>query len=310
MLRYVTTGIDSSTESVAAAHWAAREALRRGVPLRLVHAWTWHPRPAPSVPADSSEHAWAEQTLDRTADSVRAAHPGLAVDRRLVSGTAVAALLTEAGQSELLVLGSRGLSGLAGFMTGSVSQRVVAGSACPVVLVRSGEGSTDEHLPVLDGVSPDEISKTPYRDVLLGLGTRHPCDELLEFAFTAARLRGADLRVAHAFRVPAAQAADGPWEPVPGPGPGSGPEPEPLAAREHTVIAVLRPWCEKFPEVSVTATVCEGRAATELVRASAGASLVVVGRRTRDGRFGTHLGPVAHAVLHHVGCPVAVVPHA
>ncbi|MFH8468202.1 universal stress protein [Streptomyces sp. NPDC017991] len=65
-----------------------------------------------------------------------------------------------------------------------------------------------------------------------------------------------------------------------------------------------------FPEVSVTATVREGRAATELVRASAGACLVVVGRRTQEGRFGAHLGPVAHAVLHHVRCPVVVVPHA
>ncbi|MFE9687838.1 universal stress protein [Streptomyces sp. NPDC006285] len=304
MLRYVTTGIDSSTESVAAAHWAAREAIRRGVPLRLVHAWKWHPRPAPSIPADRSEHSWAEQTLDRTADSVCAAHPGLALDRRLVSGAAAAALLTEAERSELLVLGSRRLGGLAGFMTGSVSQRVVAGSTCPVVLVRSGEGSADEHLPAPDGVSPDEISKTPYRDVVLGLDIWQPCDELAEFAFTAARLRDTDLRVVHAFGGPAAQAAGGPWDPVPGP------RAEPLAAREHTVIAVLRRWCEKFPEVSVTATVCEGRAATELVRASAGASLVVVGRRTRDGRFSTHLGPVAHAVLHHVGCPVTVVPHA
>ncbi|WP_374117264.1 hypothetical protein [Streptomyces sp. MNU76] len=34
-----------------------------------------------------------------------------------------------------------------------------------------------------------------------------------------------------------------------------------------------------------------------------------MGRRTRDGRPGSHIGPVTHAVPHHVGCPVAVVPH-
>ncbi|MGW0821665.1 universal stress protein [Streptomyces sp. NPDC002845] len=70
------------------------------------------------------------------------------------------------------------------------------------------------------------------------------------------------------------------------------------------------PVVEKFPEVAVTETVTEGRAGAELVRASTGASLVVVGRRTRDSRLGTRIGPVTHAVLHHVRCPVAVVPHA
>nr|WP_308408360.1 universal stress protein [Streptomyces neyagawaensis] len=81
------------------------------------------------------------------------------------------------------------------------------------------------------------------------------------------------------------------------------------AAQERTVVATLRPWCEKFPGVPVVETVAEGRVTSELVRASTGASLVVVGRRTRDGRLGSHIGPVTHAVLHHVCCPVAVVPH-
>ncbi|MFJ9846630.1 universal stress protein [Kitasatospora sp. NPDC101155] len=40
------------------------------------------------------------------------------------------------------------------------------------------------------------------------------------------------------------------------------------------------------------------------------ARLLVVGRRTRWLPLGAHLGPVAHAVIHHVRCPVAVVPYA
>ncbi|MGP4050159.1 universal stress protein [Streptomyces sp. 2A115] len=302
MLRQVTAGVDGSTESLAAAHWAAREALRRGVPLRLVHAWQWHPHPASSVPADASESDGAVRTLDQMVMSVRAAHPGLRIVDQLVSGSAVDALLASAEEAELLVLGSRGLSGVAGFMVGSVSQRVVARSPRPVVLVRAGEAAADEHLPAADGVSPEEIPETPYRDVVLGLDTRRPCDELIEFAFEAARRYGAALHVIHAFNVPSADGAG--LHAVTGAGP------EFLAAQERAVVATLRPWCEKFPGISVTETVSEGRAATALVRASSGASLLVVGRRARDGHLGTHIGPVTHAALHHVGCPVAVVPHA
>ncbi|WP_329267848.1 universal stress protein [Streptomyces sp. NBC_01451] len=302
MIRQVTAGVDGSTESLAAAHWAAREALRRGASLRLVHAWTWHPRPSASVPADASEGDWAERTLDQTVMSVRAAHPGLRIVDQLVSGSTVAALLTVAEQSELLVLGSRGLSGVAGFLVGSVSQRVVARSPRPVVLVRAGESAADEHLPAPDGVSPDEIPEIPYRNVVLGLDVRHPCDELIEFAFEAAHRYGSALRVIHAFSVPSADGAD--VRAITDIGP------ELLAAQERAVVATLRPWAEKYPGVPVTETVSEGRAASTLVRASSGAALVVVGRRTRDGHFGTHIGPVTHAALHHVGCPVAVVPHA
>ncbi|MFI6931559.1 universal stress protein [Streptomyces sp. NPDC050287] len=302
MLRHVTAGVDGSTESLAAAHWAAREALRRGASLRLVHAWKWHPRPPSSVPADLSEREWAQQTLDRAVGSVRAAHPGLRIVDRLVADSAVAALLVAAAEAELVVLGSRGLSGVAGVVVGSVSQRVVAGSERPVVLVRSGEASADEHLPVSDGVSPEEIPEVPYRDVVLGLDTRRPCDELIEFAFEAAHRYGAGLHVIHAFNLPSADGAD--LHAVTGSGP------EILAAQERVVVATLRPWCEKFPDVSVTETVSEGRAAAAVVRASSGASLVVVGRRTLGGHLGTHIGPVTHAALHHVACPVAVVPHA
>ncbi|MFS4095412.1 universal stress protein [Streptomyces sp. AF1A] len=49
--------------------------------------------------------------------------------------------------------------------------------------------------------------------------------------------------------------------------------------------------------------------AERIVDASREASLLVVGRRTRTSPLGTHVGHVAHAVLHHAPAPVAVVPH-
>ncbi|MFD7708349.1 universal stress protein [Streptomyces sp. NPDC059786] len=310
MFRDIAVGIDGSPASLAAAHWAAREAERRGSGLRIVHAWHRHARPAPYVPLDRTEHEWAGQLLQEAVRSVRGAHPGLRITERLVCGATVAALVATAADADLLVLGSVGLGAVGGFVTGSVSQRVVTRAARPVVLVRAGRSAADEHLPAADGVAPEEIAGTPCREVVLGLDVSHPCDELIEFAFEAARRRGTGLRVVHAFRTPSGAVSDPSLTIPPAPVPAA-PAPPALerAEAERTVSAVLRTWREKYPAVPVTETVTEGRAAVVLVHAVKDAGLLVVGRRTDGRRIGAHTGPVAHAVMHHAGCPVAVVPH-
>ncbi|MCF4136227.1 universal stress protein [Streptomyces sp. Tue 6430] len=309
MLHDIAVGVDGSPAGLAAAHWAAREAGRRGTGLRIVHAWHRHPRPAPDVPLDRTEHQWAEQVLREAAEAVRAAHPDLRITERLVCDAAVAALIATAAETDLLVLGSLGLGAVGGFVTGSVSQRVVARSPKPVVLVRAGRGVAGDHLPAVDGIAPEEIPETPFRPVVLGLDVGHPCDELLEFAFDAAHRRGTGLRVVHAFRVPNRPAFDPAETAAPAAVADPAPGPEALAAEESAVAAVLRPWREKYPTVRVTESVREGRAAVALVHAAKDAGLLVVGRRASGHRLGAHTGPVAHAALHHVGCPVAVVPH-
>jgi nucleotide-binding universal stress UspA family protein len=228
--------------------------------------------------------------VERVVAGVRAAHPGLGITCRVATEPPVAALLTAADEAELLVLGSRGPGEAAG---GAVGERVVARSATPVVLVRAGEGCAGEHLPAPDGVSPEEIPEIPYRDVVLGLDISRPCDELIAFAFASARLRATVLHVIHA--------------PVPSAAPAGG-----VTARppEETLAARLRPWREKFPTVPVVETVTTETAADELVRASGGAALTVVGRSTGDGRPDRpRIGPVTRAVLHRARGPVAVVPH-
>ena len=73
--------------------------------------------------------------------------------------------------------------------------------------------------------------------------------------------------------------------------------------------AVLETWRGKFPDVEVTETLVEGRAGTHLVHASTGAGLLVLGRRVHDSPLGPRTGPVAHTVIRHASCPVAIVPH-
>ena len=46
-----------------------------------------------------------------------------------------------------------------------------------------------------------------------------------------------------------------------------------------------------------------------LVHSAADADLVIVGRRLRRAPLRAHIGPVAHAVMHHSAAPVAVARH-
>ncbi|MFF4048443.1 universal stress protein [Streptomyces chartreusis] len=299
MLPPVMAGVDGSAESLAAAEWAAREAARRSRPLRLVHAWNQQPHKGAGPSAETAQRYLARRALRQAEDRIRRTCPGVKVDAEQVEGPATGALLHAAEQAELLVLGSRGLSGFTGFVVGSVALGVVARATLPVVLVRAGEEASDEHLPADDGCPS---TRTGYQDVVLGLDLGDPCDEVIEFAFEAARLRGARLHVVHAWQ-----------EPSPlGLGPGeiglvNGPE----QADEWLgfLDAVIKVWRDKYPEVEVVETVAEGRARSVLVRAATGASLLVVGRRTTERAAGPRTGPVTHAAVQHVGCPVAVVPH-
>ncbi|MFE7378848.1 universal stress protein [Streptomyces zhihengii] len=140
MPRHVTAGVDSSPESLAAAHWAAREAALRDARLLLVHVEEW-PLPlavaAPTIDRDDHRR-WAHRLLDAAAAEVRVRHPDAEVTTRLLSGRPPAALAVEAAGSELLVLGSRGLDTVAGALMGSVGTAVIGATEVPVVVVRAG----------------------------------------------------------------------------------------------------------------------------------------------------------------------------
>jgi nucleotide-binding universal stress UspA family protein len=300
MARTVIVGLDGSRESRAAAEWAAREAQLLGVPLTLVHVWEPVPEPiaqAPLLGAETQQH-WTERIPREAAEGVRLRHPGLDVNTEQLSGRPADELLRAAKDAELLVLGSRGLSGIGGFMVGSVGLSVVAHADRPLVLVRADQQAADEHETDPAGIPS---AATPFRPVVLGLDIESPDEELISFAFAAAARRGTSLRVVHG------------WNPPPYYAYGLAADLElhgELARRETDALAeALVPWRKRFPDVEVTEESPYGTPGNHLVDASREASLVVVGRRIRRGVLGTHIGPVTHAVLHHSVAPVAVVPH-
>ncbi|WP_074994519.1 universal stress protein [Streptomyces prasinopilosus] len=303
--RAVTVGLDGSAESRAAVDWAVREARLLGLPLRLVHVRKPVPerggRASPAGTDDrrhGDERRGAERMVREVAEDVRARHSGLDVIVEQLSGRPAEVLARAALGSEPLVLGSRGLSGIGGFLVGSVGLSVVAHAERPVVLVRAGAKAADEYEA---GPTGTPSAAKPFRPVVLGLDAEQPDEEVIGFAFAAAARRATSLRVVHGWTPPAYYAY------------GLSVDLElhgDLMSQEtSTLTEVLRPWCAKFPDVEVTAESSYGTPGDHLADASREASLVVVGRRNRRSAFGTHIGPVTHAVLHHSAAPVAVVPH-
>ncbi|MDH6566075.1 nucleotide-binding universal stress UspA family protein [Streptomyces sp. SAI-117] len=290
----VIAAVDGSAESLAAAEWAAREAVRRKRSLRLVHAWSWHPR-QDGEPATAAQRLMARRALRQAGERIGRACPELRFEEEQVQGPATEALVRAAEQADVLVLGSRGLSGFTGFLVGSVALGVVARAGRPVVLVRADGETAGAGLP-----APPE--RSGRRDVVLGLDLADPCEEVIDFAFEAARCGEGRLRAVHAWQSPAPFSL----------GPGEiGLIDGPRRADEWRdfMAAVLTPWREKYPGVEVVETLAEGRPAAPLIRAASGADLLVVGRRITPGPVLARTGPVTHVVVHHVGCPVAVVPH-
>ncbi len=294
----VVVGLDGSRESLAAAHWAAREALRRDAPLRLVHAFEGLPESGTegNLPELRAPRYFARRVLRTAVEELNEQYPRLYLAAEQVARQPGPALLAEADHAELLVLGSQGFGPVGGFLSGSVAMAVAAHAGRPVVMVRAGFTEKSDHLPA-KGRGPS--ADPPWRDVAVALDMDGPGEDVLRFAFRSAELRHAPLRVVHAWHVPLARGVVD-----------AGERAQVKATVDREVEELLSPWRRKFPGVPVTTVLHEGRAGHVLVRAAEGAGLLVVGRRGRRAAPGRpHTGPVAHALIHHVGCPVALVPH-
>jgi nucleotide-binding universal stress UspA family protein len=289
MTRPITAGVDGTEESLAALDWAAREAVRRGLSLRVVQAWRFQPHDAIGGADQETQAGWVRDAVDEAAKAVTARHPGLDVATEVLAGETADTLVGAAADAEMLVLGSRGYGPVVGFLLGSVGRQVIAEATRPVVLVRADDQPTGE---------------AAGREIVVGQqGEPEDSAEALRFAFETAAARGAGVRAVRAWSLP----------PVFAYSPGSVQlldEAGGLEPYEKKALAeALAPWRERFPDVPVAEHVEMGSAGQVLLSVAARAQLMVVGRRAHRTAVGARIGSVAHGVLHHADCPVAVVPH-
>ncbi|MCS7005949.1 MAG: universal stress protein [Thermoleophilia bacterium] len=153
MSETIVVGVDGSAPSQAALRWAAEEATLRGARLVAVHAWSFVP-PAPMaepgmMPMPAIDYAGAleaeREAVEAELETILAnAFPDgepVPIERRLVEGGAGEAIEEAAREADLVVVGSRGRSGLTAALLGSVSQHVLHHVACPVVVVKGTSGN-------------------------------------------------------------------------------------------------------------------------------------------------------------------------
>ena len=280
--RPVVVGVDASQASARATRFAAEEAARRSVPLRIVHALTLFDGMT-SPPADLDVlgllNADAESVVRAMADSVTGLLPADRVHPSVVEGDPVAVLVTASSAASLVVVGGRGAGGLEGLLLGSTANGLVASAQCPVAVL------------------PDDSAARVRgrQSVVVGVEGRGD-DEVLAFAFGEAAARGTDLVAVHAWQDVVLETAFrsvsplADWAGV-------------MADEERVLAEALAGWRDKEPDVVVREIAVRDRAARALVAAGLSAQLLVVGHHR-----GRRLASTTHGVLHRATCPVAVVP--
>jgi nucleotide-binding universal stress UspA family protein len=137
--RPIIAGVDGTTTGLRAVAWAAKEALLRGRPLRLVHA-----APYLGTPDDPTGRGRAEAVLARARTLAHHSAPELTIDAVVLPDPPVSALIDASTNAELLVIGMIGGPGPE-IVLGSVTLEVTTAAHCPVAVVR-GETAAD-HLP-------------------------------------------------------------------------------------------------------------------------------------------------------------------
>jgi len=282
-IKPIVVGTDGSEPSLRAVDWAAREAVLRDVPLRIVSVCAIEPRTNWVIPPGSGcgrRSETAGKALQEAEERAGAAAHGLTIDTSLLVGESAPALTGAARNTLMLVVGSEGISGLAATAFGSVTRYVAGLAPCAVVIHRD---------------------KAPVRHrIVVGIRDVADSDAALDFAFDEASHRGAHLLAVQAWH------GSRPAGPA-----GSAVKPKRVSAEAFARLALLlQPWQEKYPGVEVGAEVIHARPGRALAEITASADLLVLGRH--GGRLASTrpppLGPVTVELLEHAHGPIAVVP--
>jgi len=289
--RPVVVGVDGSAGAQRALHWASAEALVRGVPLDVVHAWEppYAVSGAGSIlsPLENAPHRdHARNVLDQAIhDELGAVEISPAIIPKLRQGYPPAKLLEATHDAQLLVVGSRRVGGLKSALLGSVSRHCTRHSTVPVAVVGESVGWSHSD------------------DVVVGIDGSDEAAAALRWAMREAIARSSKLVVIHAWHCDA--------KTTPAEYRYSAPNRRTFSERSEALVekavesAIAAVGTAPDPVVLVSS--CQPPAQALVDRAGA-TGLLVVGRRERSGLAGLLLGSVSQRCLHQARGVVVLVP--
>jgi nucleotide-binding universal stress UspA family protein len=153
----VVVGVNGTSSGLAAARLGAREAMARGQPLRILHAFSW-----PSGHSFDDAPDWATARHEaglivaRAVATASRTAPGVHVEGLLADGLPVRELLRQSRTAELIVLGDDDLTLSPRLPVDSVLVQTVARARCPVVVARGVRPPAGPLLAAVDG-SPSSM---------------------------------------------------------------------------------------------------------------------------------------------------------
>ncbi len=142
-IRRILIPLDFSHHAEAILEWGAHLAKEHGSQVILVHAYhlpvEFQQLEGAYLPPDfwTNVKTEAQQVLGRHAERLRA--QGVAVETVVREGYPASVIQEEAEErrADLIVIGTRGLTGLKHLLLGSVAERVVQKAPCPVLTVKT-----------------------------------------------------------------------------------------------------------------------------------------------------------------------------
>lgn len=286
----VLVATDFSETAAVAVGWAVDVARHHGAALHMVHALTLPAPVGEYVPAtaDFGQEllAVARSKLEAAAEEARAAD--LQVELEVPIGVPSQSILRTAEEvdADLIVLGTRGLTGFAHLLLGSTAERVVQRARCPVLTVHPGDAP---RRPIRTIVAPTDFSASAESAVKVA-------HELLRGLEDHARLV-----LVHAFHMPIEYTAYGPIPTSINYLADAG------ADAQERLDLLAQDFAREGLTVDTVAR--EGYAPDVIVEEAEarGADLVAMGTHGRTGLAHLLLGSTAERVVQHAPCPVLTV---
>jgi nucleotide-binding universal stress UspA family protein len=280
---HAVVAVDGSEEGYAAVTYAATEAFRQGLTLRMAHVMPAYLPVGPLLMLASDENlgAYASETLASAVRVAQSAAPQLEMTTHVLAGSRVSEVVHLAEDAAFIVVGRRPGSALDRAWSGGTLDGIVSRAHCPVVVVPAVRRRRD--------AAPR---------VVLGFKSSDHAAELFEAGFRMAQQLGAEVEVLHAWKL-------------------SGGYDDIIARRvteassnrdqKSAIWELLPPWLDSYPAVRVRIQVVHEYPVRALVEASTDADRLIL-VKPLHGSAVHHLGRTARGALRFAQCPIEVVP--